>query len=163
MEKTELRELLRRRLSHVSVADVAAASVTIAERLMREIDWQRVSRACLYQPAVKWREIDLYTLMEWLQEYHSSIDITILPQMKNAIIPDESFDVILVPLLGYDSSCSRLGRGSGWYDRFLAGQPQTIKIGVALEVQQLDFVPVELHDIRLDKVISEQATYLRRD
>jgi len=163
MEKTELREMLRRRLDDVSAANVAAASKVIVDRLINEIVWQDINRLCLYRPVVNWHEIDLSLLVKWLHSHYPEISCTILPQAKDAVLPNDPFDVILIPLLGYDASCSRLGRGSGWYDRFLANQPQAIKIGVAFAIQLVDIVPVEPHDIKLDKVITEEAVYSEHD
>jgi|GEM_PF-1903589 len=66
----------------------------------------------------------------------------------------ESIDVILVPGMLFDKEGRRLGRGKGYYDRLLAtmkGKAHTI--GVCYESQVVDELPVEEHDIRVEKVL----------
>lgn len=67
-------------------------------------------------------------------------------------------DVVLVPMLGFDAQGHRLGYGSGYYDATLAAlkakKPQIRAIGLAFSLQQLDRLPAEPHDIRLDHIIS---------
>lgn len=68
-------------------------------------------------------------------------------------------DVWLVPLLGFDARGGRLGYGAGHYDRAIA---RTIAaglrprlIGFAFSAQEVDRVPLEGHDQRLDAVVTE--------
>ena len=48
----------------------------------------------------------------------------------------EAFDIIVVPMVGFDEQCHRLGHGAGYYDRYLANI-SAIKIGVAFESQKV--------------------------
>jgi 5,10-methenyltetrahydrofolate synthetase len=62
-------------------------------------------------------------------------------------------DVIIVPMLAYDPATKhRLGFGSGFYDRMLAGQTQAKKIGVCFSEFATE-LPVEPHDQALDDII----------
>lgn len=63
--------------------------------------------------------------------------------------------IILVPGLAMSSKGERLGRGKGFYDRYLAGF-RGIKIGVCLEVQLDEGLPLEAHDVLLDYVVTEK-------
>ncbi len=63
------------------------------------------------------------------------------------------YDLIIVAGLAFDQRNYRVGYGGGYYDSFLAGQPQPMKIGVFFPFQRMDEVPVEAHDVRLDGVI----------
>ena len=66
-----------------------------------------------------------------------------------------SIDMVIVPGLGFDRVNNRLGRGAGYYDRFLASLPKsTAKVGIAFDFQIVDSLPVEAHDIALDLVIA---------
>ena len=69
--------------------------------------------------------------------------------------------VLIVPLLGFDASCGRLGYGGGFYDRTLAGLGEAHTIGLAVEVQRMDAVPREPTDVALDEVITEAGIYRR--
>jgi 5-formyltetrahydrofolate cyclo-ligase len=50
----------------------------------------------------------------------------------------------------------RLGAGRGYYDRYLAAHPPRLAIGFALECQIVPELPMELHDRRMDFVITEK-------
>lgn len=65
-------------------------------------------------------------------------------------------DVIVVPGLAFTVDGRRLGQGGGWYDRFLPGlRDHCPMIGVAFEVQIVDELPTEPHDVTLDVVVTE--------
>jgi 5-formyltetrahydrofolate cyclo-ligase len=53
-----------------------------------------------------------------------------------------------------------LGHGKGYYDKLLANvRPDTPLIGLAFECQMFPEIPVETHDVFMDKVITENAVY----
>jgi 5-formyltetrahydrofolate cyclo-ligase len=65
-------------------------------------------------------------------------------------------DIILMPLLGFDSTGTRLGYGGGYYDRTLAGlAKKPLLVGLAFAAQELSHIPREAHDIPLDAVVTE--------
>ena len=71
-------------------------------------------------------------------------------QGKSIVKPD----IIIVPGLAFDRSGNRLGRGGGFYDAYLRnfhGQ----KIGICKQMQFVDELPIEEHDIKVDFVITE--------
>ncbi len=78
---------------------------------------------------------------------------------ENAVVLDPA--VLLVPLSAYDLRGGRLGYGAGFYDRAIEKlQVKSIKpvlIGMAFSCQQVDQVPMEPHDQRLDFVVTENA------
>lgn len=63
--------------------------------------------------------------------------------------------VVLVPLLAFDRSGRRLGYGGGYYDRTLERMPGILAIGCGFAVQEVDRVPTETHDRRLNAVATE--------
>lgn len=63
-------------------------------------------------------------------------------------------DVAIVPGMAFDLRGHRLGRGKGYYDRFLH-HIDIYKIGVCFDFQLLEQVPLAPHDIMMDEVISE--------
>jgi 5-formyltetrahydrofolate cyclo-ligase len=72
---------------------------------------------------------------------------------QGPIYPDPP-RVVLVPGLAFDFQGRRLGRGAGYYDRFLATLPSTIrKIGVCFSFQVLTDIPAEPHDQRVDAIV----------
>jgi len=86
----------------------------------------------------------------------SSLGIMEPAREEEKILSPESLDLIVVPGIAFDKSGNRLGRGAGYYDRFLADLPaNTVKVGLAFDFQMIDAVPaVPGLDIRLDFVIS---------
>ena len=65
-------------------------------------------------------------------------------------------DVLLVPLLAFDSSGHRLGYGGGFYDRTLA-LLKVPAIGIAYAGQQVASLPYAAHDRRLNAVLTERG------
>jgi 5-formyltetrahydrofolate cyclo-ligase len=61
-----------------------------------------------------------------------------------------------VPAVAFDKDGNRLGRGKGFYDRLL-NHTKAVKIGVAYDFQLVDEIPVEPHDIPVDRVITPMA------
>ena len=65
-----------------------------------------------------------------------------------------AIDVVLVPGLAFDSRGNRMGRGGGFYDRFLATLgPQVQLLGLCVGEQLVDEIPTEPHDRPVDLVI----------
>lgn len=69
-------------------------------------------------------------------------------------------DLIVAPLVAFDRSGGRLGQGGGYYDRTIealrAGKLNVPYVGLAFSVQEVDSVPVDDHDQRLDGVLTEK-------
>ena len=83
------------------------------------------------------------------------------PSGFGTLAPSESAplcepDVIVTPLLGFDSEGTRLGYGGGYYDRtlgMLSKRPRLV--GLAFASQELERIPREVHDIPLDAVATD--------
>ena len=74
---------------------------------------------------------------------------------KEGIVPASSIDLLLVPGLGFDESCRRLGQGGGYYDRFLPLlKDDCIVVGVAFDEQIVETVPTGPHDRKVDYVVT---------
>lgn len=71
--------------------------------------------------------------------------------------------LIFCPLLGFDRAGGRLGQGGGHYDRFFGAHPGIPRIGIAWSVQEVDTVPVEPTDAKLDAVLTEQEFIITGD
>lgn len=63
-------------------------------------------------------------------------------------------DLVVVPGVAFDKQGLRLGRGKGYYDRFLKKlHKKTTSIGLAFDFQILPFVPATTHDLAVDKIV----------
>lgn len=67
----------------------------------------------------------------------------------------DAVELIVVPGVAFDRQNNRMGRGRGFYDRLLKSTPNAVKVGVAYDFQILDSIPVEPHDVKMDRVITE--------
>ena len=64
-----------------------------------------------------------------------------------------TIDLAVVPGMAFSPIGDRMGRGKGYYDRFLPLIPQAYKIGICFPFQMVDSLPTDEHDIRMDEVI----------
>ena len=113
---------------HAEGAAIALPSITA----------ERVDRSMCFRP--------------WLANDELGLDRFAIPTpvMRAPI----DVEIVLVPLVAFDNTGNRLGRGAGFYDRFLDGR--TVRtVGVAFELQRIDCVPVEAHDQPLDVIVTE--------
>ena len=84
----------------------------------------------------------------------------ILEPLLNApeVSPGE-VDLVLVPGVAFDSAGNRLGRGRGFYDRWLESLGG-LKVGVGFDHQLIEKVPTEPHDMQLDAVAVPSRTVM---
>ena len=69
-------------------------------------------------------------------------------------------DMIIVPGVAFDRRGGRTGHGKGYYDKMLEhARPDTPLIALAFECQLFDEIPMQDHDVFMDKVITEKAAY----
>ncbi len=185
--KSELRIQLKLARNELSSAEVEIKSSMITERLKKVIDWDRVQSVHVYLPIENNKEVDTWGLLRWLwANYPSLITSTSvygdLRSLHHAVISkntkfendsmgipmpiadyelrDIDYDIVIIPVLGFDDRLDRLGYGQGIYDNFLSKYPKAQKVGLAYETSRLKNVPTEKHDISLDVVITEDESYL---
>ncbi len=73
-----------------------------------------------------------------------------VPPVADAIEPA----TLLVSFTGFDSTGNRIGRGAGFFDRYLANSLADV-IGVGFEVQRFEVVPVASHDVALGVIVTD--------
>ncbi|MGF1544034.1 MAG: 5-formyltetrahydrofolate cyclo-ligase [Parvularculaceae bacterium] len=131
-------------------------------------------------------ELDTEPLLDALVERGVAIALPRTPKGRNAVLSFHRFapgdpllegrfgvlepaadapivapDVVICPLLGFDRAGARLGYGGGHYDRALADLRRgdgagPIAVGYAYGAQEVDALPAEDHDQRLDWVVTER-------
>jgi 5-formyltetrahydrofolate cyclo-ligase len=80
------------------------------------------------------------------------------PAESRVLVPD----TLVVPLVGYDDRCYRLGYGGGYYDRTLAAaEPKPLSIGVGFASLRLETIWPQRYDVPMDYVVTEAATIRR--
>ena len=108
--------------------------------------------------------------VSWDQRRMLPVEITTLqtgitttgPGIKEPIagkpIPTDYIDLVVVPGLGFTPTGHRIGRGMGFYDRFLAQSDFSgLSCGLAFSEQIIDTLPVLAHDMPLGMLVTDQA------
>ena len=74
--------------------------------------------------------------------------------------------LVVMPMVGFDAGCNRLGMGGGWYDRsFASRQAQPAPpwlVGAAFATQQLEHIGTESWDVTLDAVCCEDTVHIAK-
>ena len=84
-----------------------------------------------------------------------------IPEPENAAgrrIALNRIDLVIVPGVAFDRRGRRLGRGGGYFDRFLARIPSSVpRVGLAFQFQRVKSIPWEPHDQPVSRVITERS------
>ena len=80
-----------------------------------------------------------------------------IPTPRGPTVATGRLDAVLVPGCGFDAGLTRLGRGGGYYDRFLARCPGVTAIGVCFESQVVEVLPSEAHDRGVELLVTERG------
>lgn len=80
------------------------------------------------------------------------------PAVSRRLAPEE-LDAVLVPCAGFDGEGGRLGRGGGYYDRYLLRCTRSEAILTAFEAQRLPRVPREEHDLGFSLLVTEAGVF----
>lgn len=84
----------------------------------------------------------------------SSYGIREPDEATHELVGPETIDLFLCPAYAYMSGGERLGKGGGFYDRYLLQKrTDAITLGVAFSCQIVDYIPTEVHDLLIDRVI----------
>jgi 5-formyltetrahydrofolate cyclo-ligase len=182
--KVLLREQLQVRRSHIPDATRNIFSEVIADRIIKMVDWHGIRRIHCYIPIVSRAEVDTWPLLRYLWRQWPAIEVAvpgplraghpasltidantkwreagIIPYPLESLLNEhETFDLIIVPCLGFDGNRYRLGYGSGYYDRFLHVHPTAMSLGVSFWAGYVpDGLPHERHDVALQCIITEES------
>jgi 5-formyltetrahydrofolate cyclo-ligase len=153
--KETLRAQMREYLRALTLDDRALRSRVICERVAELPVWKAARVATLFEPMNS--EPQITTLIEELRRRGSEIIIILPSAREHDDVPIISpIDLVLVPGLAFTRDGGRLGRGRGFFDRFLAHRtPRAAKIGVCFNFQILPSLPLEAHDVKVGLVVSD--------
>lgn len=185
MKKAELRTLYQHKRRELSIEQVRQFSLAIADNLIRLLSDQSFEVLHTFLPIATGNEVDTWRVLESLEEKKKGVTIVLprivegtkelehfvynprIPLLANrwAILePDpeksiqvfpQQLDVVLLPLLSFDSLGFRVGYGGGFYDRFLAQcSPNTLKIGLSFFETGPDIDDIDAYDIEMDYCIT---------
>ncbi|CAM4190257.1 5-formyltetrahydrofolate cyclo-ligase [Pedobacter westerhofensis] len=184
MNKAEVRKQEAARRKALSFEQVLSLSEKLLSQFIT-LDFQDVETIHFFLPIREKNEPDTFMLIKWLKAQHPGIKI-IVPKadfstslmthhhyqgeegLQKSLfnIPepvlDEHYngkiDMVLVPLLAFDSRGYRVGYGRGFYDRFLEGL-DTLKVGLSL-FESVDIISdAHAHDVKLDLCLTPEKIY----
>lgn len=67
--------------------------------------------------------------------------------------------LVILPGVAFDISGYRIGYGRGFYDKYLADKRQLSTMALAFSCQIVDGIPKDIHDIKMDKIVTEEIIY----
>lgn len=115
--------------------------------------WYKIKN--IYLPYIK-NERDLeFRLFEGKEKLTTSEKFKILEPTSKKIIDQDNIDVAIIPGVAFDIEKNRMGRGKGYYDKFLKDK-KFLKVGICFDYQLLNKIPVGVNDIKMDEIISEK-------
>ena len=173
-DKKTLRREMRARLALIDAADAQARSEVISREVERHIAVSGAKVVALFSPLAD--EPQIWPLVERLARRMS----VVLPRVEGDVmnfygygdsamakgaygidepqgglpVDADDIDAVIVPGVAFADGGARMGRGKGYYDKYLSqGAFRALKIGVCYPVQIVDELPCEQHDINMDCVI----------
>ncbi|WP_163131950.1 5-formyltetrahydrofolate cyclo-ligase [Agarivorans sp. Alg241-V36] len=181
--RQQLRKQIRQQRSALSPLQQIEASQAILEYLQDDPDLIAMQRVALYLAFDG--ELDLSLLINWLWQQGKQVYVPLVDPTKNGemcfhryqassplqanrfgigepvfdseqVIDSQQLDLILAPLVAFDSKGNRLGMGGGYYDRLLAkiSDDKPLVIGLAHDCQQINEVPIQAWDQPLKRIIT---------
>ncbi len=141
----------------------AARAVMLFIPMPEEVDLLPIARDCLASgrrvlaPRIAWesRSLEPACISDLDQDLRPGRMGIREPGPACPGISPEQIDLVLVPGVAFDSRAQRLGRGGGFYDRFLSRREiRAQRVGVAFDLQIVDRIPREPHDAVLDAVVT---------
>ncbi len=173
MDKKELRNLIKTLKKQHTREQLEAQSAVILDKLEHNPDFVRAAVIMLYSSLPdevqthvfleKWRHAKRIILptvvgddivpVEFAENTDMAVGDFNIMEPKNEPYAGD-IDLIVVPGVAFDKMGNRIGRGRGYYDRFLSQHLGVKRIGICFDFQLVAEVPVEPNDIRMDEVIS---------
>ena len=170
--KARLRASFRQRRRALSAATQCAHAAAVAEALVPRLgDGARIGAYMASDG-----EVDLTPVIEicWQRSLAVALPVVVADGLQFAdyrrdqtlrrnqygilepASPAEALPtLVLTPLVAFDGQGQRLGRGGGYYDRYLAAHPNAQRIGIAHECQRATRLPAGPLDVPLAAVVTE--------
>ena len=179
MDKKELRQFIRNKKRQYSSSQLEELSLSVLSRLNGNEHLQRAETILMYyslpdevnthayidQLLTEGKKILLPEVIDGenmvIREYTGKHDLKEgafhIMEPIGSLFPEERYqelDLAIIPGMAFDQQGNRLGRGKGYYDRFLQKIPQVYKIGICFPFQLVDEIPTEETDIKMDAIMS---------
>lgn len=176
MEKKQVRTLIRNLKQQMTQEQIEDASMRLQEKLLANDHWfsaqtvylyisinQEVRTSGLIRAALesgKQVAVPLVVGDDLVFKYITSPD-DLRPGYWNVPEPDgncttaeDKKALVIMPGLAFDRNGYRLGYGKGFYDRFLASEPDHYTIALCYDFQMIETVPHDEYDRTVNEIIS---------
>jgi len=180
-KKEELRQQLLDQRGSIPEPEFYGASADIIEQLKEQKEYRNAKTIHCYVSMNDRREVETRVLIGEMIERGKDVIVPVtqfesrtlthirlksfsdliknkwgvLEPRKGEEVTTENIDLVIVPMVGGDEQCNRIGYGEGFYDRFLK-DVHCPKIGLSFDTTIVKQLPTENFDISLDKIISEK-------
>ena len=149
MNKEDLRKYIFDQTKGHSTQELEEASRNICEKLMEHDKIKKAETIVLFWSMKN--EVNTHDIIPRLVRDKNVIIITQSADTKPVTPPQDA--VIIVPGVAFDNKGYRLGRGKGYYDRYLGSLAENYKIGICFPWQMVEKVPTDSHDVCVNEVI----------
>lgn len=184
----ELRQRNRKLRADLDSTQLESAAAALAERILLLPEYQQAQRVAVYfavNGEIGLNAVIDHALIEGKQIFLPNLDHTALrfspyfhdqkmrinrfrlPEpdvVESEMLSPQELDLVLAPLVVFDSYRNRIGMGGGFYDRSFAFRknpehPRPVLIGVAHEIQKVDQIMPKEWDVQLDMIVTDHAIY----
>ncbi len=119
-------------------------TVPILEQALR--DGKKVAVPKVYGDTMRFIYLDDLTLV-------APSNMGIPEPIADGPIATDETALVLMPGLAFDQSGNRMGYGGGYYDKFLAAEPNHPTVALCYDFQLVDSIPTDSYDIPVDFVL----------
>lgn len=120
-----------------------------------DLIWKWAKKKRILLPRVKGEDLEIIQVTS--PEDLEAGTFGVMEPRGSALEDLSCIDLVIVPGQAFDRCNHRMGHGRGFYDRLLTQLPHTRKIGIAFSWQIVESIPVEPHDISMDRVITDEV------
>lgn len=115
----------------------------------------------IYFPKVFGQEMEFYAVdsLEELRFGYKGIREPQENPIKRFFYKKQDTTIMIVPGVAFDMKGYRVGYGKGYYDKYLSEKKMISTFALAYAFQILEHVPSDAHDIKMDKIITEELVY----
>ena len=181
IDKEKLRKKISKNINKCSQLLLECESIEIAERMVFSKEFKEAKTIMVYLnmpgevntahiiknafeagkkvavPQVNWKKETMKAVeLESMDHPLETVKMGLKEPTDAKTIPAGEIDLVIVPGVAFDEKLNRLGRGGGYYDRFLS-KPKfnAIKCGIAFDLQVVENIPTDDHDQKMDILITE--------
>ena len=179
MNKIELRRLIRAQKRAMTLSQIEKASQELGEKLAACPQYAAANTIYGYMPYNQ--EVRTVPMLERAladgkqvavpKVYGDTMKfilVTDLSQMENSDmgipepvadgpVADDPHAMVLMPGLAFTAKGDRMGYGGGYYDKFLAAEPEHPTVALCYDFQLVDYIPTDAYDIPVDLVLTGET------